>query len=658
MEGARYAHKRSHSQFEEDSVDRSVRQRRRGGFERTPEAAAPPVDDVVYRILCPGAKIGSVIGKGGSIIKSLRNETGAKIKVADGIPGSDERVIFISPRERREGKPRGGSKEMDKDKEQNGEESTPLPASQEALFKVFARIVEGEEFDEDEDSSRNVTARLLVPSNQIGCLLGKAGKIIEQMRVESGAQIRVLPREQLPKCAYHTDELVQLTGELALVKKALTTISTRLYDNPPRDKPPQAGHLGPFQESTILPGTLLPPGAFFPQGNASIAPGQLGGHLVGIAPHLGGLGGSTWSYGASAFPLAHGLPGGGRVKDEPVEGEFAVRLLCPNEKIGSVIGKGGMIIRSIREETCARIKIADAVANAEERVIHITSNEVLHEQVSPALEAVLQLQSRISDPSAEKDGAMTTRFLVPSANIGCLLGKKGSIIADMRRNTRANIRVLSKEALPKCAHEDDELVQVVGDITVARDAVIEIITRLRANIFSEHMKNVSSNPGLGVQGSVPVSSTYEPRHEPSPGMFSLPGLGSQGLRSSIPATPRNWGLQGAAGGLGALSYVGSTPTAASFGTGRAGSGLVASVAGTTIEITIPGTVIGSIIGKGGSNIAQIRQISGAKVKLHDPKPGSDKRIIEISGAPDQTQAAQSLLEAFMFTAQTQATGLY
>ncbi|EFJ38442.1 hypothetical protein SELMODRAFT_73985 [Selaginella moellendorffii] len=496
MEGARYAHKRSHSQFEEDSVDRSVRQRRRGGFERTPEAAAPPVDDVVYRILCPGAKIGSVIGKGGSIIKSLRNETGAKIKVADGIPGSDERVIFISPRERREGKPRGGSKEMDKDKEQNGEESTPLPASQEALFKVFARIVEGEEFDEDEDSSRNVTARLLVPSNQIGCLLGKAGKIIEQMRVESGAQIRVLPREQLPKCAYHTDEL--LTGELALVKKALTTISTRLYDNPPRDKPPQAGHLGPFQESTILPGTLLPPGAFFPQGNASIA---------------------------------------------PVEGEFAVRLLCPNEKIGSVIGKGGMIIRSIREETCARIKIADAVANAEERVIHITSNEVLHEQVSPALEAVLQLQSRISDPSAEKDGAMTTRFLVPSANIGCLLGKKGSIIADMRRNTRANIRVLSKEALPKCAHEDDELVQVVGDITVARDAVIEIITRLRANIFSEHMKNVSSNPGLGVQGSVPVSSTYEPRHEPSPGMFSLPGLGSQGLRSSIPATPRNWGLQ-------------------------------------------------------------------------------------------------------------------
>jgi poly(rC)-binding protein 2/3/4 len=40
-----------------------------------------------------------VIGKGGSIIENLREETGARIKVADAVPGSEERVIIISANE-------------------------------------------------------------------------------------------------------------------------------------------------------------------------------------------------------------------------------------------------------------------------------------------------------------------------------------------------------------------------------------------------------------------------------------------------------------------------------------------------------------------------------------------------------------------------------
>lgn len=49
---------------------------------------------------------------------------------------------------------------------------------------------------------------------------------------------------------------------------------------------------------------------------------------------------------------------------------------------------------------------------------------------------------------------------MPTSRIGCLIGKGGSIITDMRKITKANIRVLSKENLPKVAAEDDEMVQV------------------------------------------------------------------------------------------------------------------------------------------------------------------------------------------------------
>jgi len=74
---------------------------------------------------------------------------------------------------------------------------------------------------------------------------------------------------------------------------------------------------------------------------------------------------------------------------------------------------------------------------------------------------MIQVQGRTTaEMGGDKDGIVTTRLLVPTNQIGCLLGKGGSIIEDMRRATRANIRILPKDTLPRCALESDELVQV------------------------------------------------------------------------------------------------------------------------------------------------------------------------------------------------------
>lgn len=52
------------------------------------------------------------------------------------------------------------------------------------------------------------------------------------------------------------------------------------------------------------------------------------------------------------------------------------------------------------------------------------------------------------------------------------------------------------------------------------------------------------------------------------------------------------------------------------------------------------------------------QISGAKVKLHDVRPGSSERMVEISGTPEQAHAAQSLLQAFILSGQSSSLGPY
>ena len=85
----------------------------------------------------------------------------------------------------------------------DGEESLRLHcAAQDALLKVHDRIVEedlsgGVMFG---NGNNFVTARLLVPN----------GDVIQRLRSETGASIRVLSADHLPTCAMGTDKLVQV----------------------------------------------------------------------------------------------------------------------------------------------------------------------------------------------------------------------------------------------------------------------------------------------------------------------------------------------------------------------------------------------------------------------------------------------------------------
>lgn len=84
------------------------------------------------------------------------------------------------------------------------------------------------------------------------------------------------------------------------------------------------------------------------------------------------------------------------------------------------------------------------------------------EDPSPTIDAAMRLQPRCSEKSEKDSGifVVTTRLLVPSSRIGCLIGKGGAIISEMRSLTRANIRIITTENLPKVTSEDEEMVQV------------------------------------------------------------------------------------------------------------------------------------------------------------------------------------------------------
>ncbi|KAM3304250.1 RNA-binding KH domain-containing protein RCF3 isoform X1 [Capsicum chacoense] len=436
--------------------------RRDGSKRRTPtdekESNTIGPEDTVFRYLCPTGKIGSIIGVGGDIAKQLRTETNSKIRISETIPGCDERVVTVY----------SGSEETNVC-EETGDLISP---AQDALFKVHDRVLAEEmRMEEDVEDHQQITVRMLVPSDQIGCVIGKGGQVIQNLRSETGTQIRVLSSEHLPPCALNSDELLQITGEGPAVKKALYQVAARLHDNPSRSQHQLLSSLSIYRSS------------------AGLVNPHAGTQVMGVTSLMGPYG----SYKSD-----------GRSRSASVR-EFAVRLVCPTENVGAVIGKGGGIIKQLRQESGAAIKVDSSAAEGDDCIIFVSAKEAYEEQ-SPTIDATMRLQARSSEKTEKESGdaILTTRLLVPSSRVGCLIGKGGSIVNEMRNTTRASIRILSKENLPKVASEDDEMVQITGDANVASNALLQILMRLRANTFEMEGAIAPFSPGISY---VPMSAS-------------------------------------------------------------------------------------------------------------------------------------------------------
>ncbi|XVE92654.1 hypothetical protein REPUB_Repub01dG0117900 [Reevesia pubescens] len=204
------------------------------------------------------------------------------------MPGSEERIVMVYSSSE-ETNPFDGGEEL-------------VSPAQDALFRVHDRVI-AEELPADEDfkeQTQVVTVRMLVASDQIGCVIGKGGQVIQIIRSETHAQVRVLSNEHLPPCALSSDELLQIIGEPSAVRKALYHVASRIHDNPSRSQ-----HL------------LL----------ASLSNMNQPSGMYMNAPLLGSYG----NYSSS--------------RDDTSAREFSLRLVCPVGNIGGVIGKGSGIIK-------------------------------------------------------------------------------------------------------------------------------------------------------------------------------------------------------------------------------------------------------------------------------------------------------------------------
>lgn len=150
------------------------------------------------------------------------------------------------------------------------------------------------------------------------------------------------------------------------MKKALYDISTRLHKHPRKENPPI--------DDLIYASTQ---GLFQPV--ASMAPPPHGNHLwpqhdnyaTPPPPWVDGYRNESFGYGLGNYNSSH------TGHDGEAPEEFSMRLLCPTARIGGVIGKSGANVRQLEHETQARIQVEDTSPEAEERIVNVSSREVM-----------------------------------------------------------------------------------------------------------------------------------------------------------------------------------------------------------------------------------------------------------------------------------------
>lgn len=168
---------------------------------------------VLFRFLCSNTIAGGVIGKGANVVKYLEKETGASIKFTSPVIGSKERVAIISSLEVTIFHQSHNLVSCFVYKFIMSSLQNPDPLyspAQIAIVRVFSRCIEVGLDQGMISNGESVTARVLVASGQVSCMLDDNGRFASDISIASGAEIQLMGADSLPKFAGVDDNVVQV----------------------------------------------------------------------------------------------------------------------------------------------------------------------------------------------------------------------------------------------------------------------------------------------------------------------------------------------------------------------------------------------------------------------------------------------------------------
>ncbi|NXC78129.1 PCBP2 protein, partial [Anhinga anhinga] len=305
--------------------------------------------------------------------------------------------------------------------------------------------------------------------------------------------------------------------------------------------------------------------------------------------------------------------------------------------------QGWESVKKMREESGARINISEG--NCPERIITLAGpTNAIFKAFAMIIDKLEEdISSSMTNSTAASRPPVTLRLVVPASQCGSLIGKGGCKIKEIRESTGAQVQVAG-DMLP---NSTERAITIAG----IPQSIIECVKQICVVMLESPPKGVtipyrpkpSSSPVIFAGGQVrPLlcswgcgAYTIQGQYAiPQPDLTKLHQLAMQ--QSHFPMSHGNTGFSG---------IESSSPEVKGYW-----AGLDASAQTTSHELTIPNDLIGCIIGRQGAKINEIRQMSGAQIKIANPVEGSTDRQVTITGSAASISLAQYLINVSLESA--------
>lgn len=231
------------------------------------------------------------------------------------------------------------------------------------------------------DGTDSYQVELRVPNNMVGLVIGKGGENIHRMQSQTGAHMQI---------AKESDMKPGETVRSIILKGTASTVAD----------------LKKRVEEVINNRVLVPGGLAM----------------------LGAAGSSLKLSSTTMRELEHA---------------YVIKIPVPNDKVGVVIGKGGMTIKSIQERTGATVQIPP-VADEDNPQIRTLSIGADHKEAVDAaqMEIFMALQMQQQQAQQALSSASNAVYIaVPDDKVGLIIGKGGVTIKDIQARTHVKIQI-------------------------------------------------------------------------------------------------------------------------------------------------------------------------------------------------------------------------
>lgn len=286
------------------------------------------------------------------------------------------------------------------------------------------------------------------------------------------------------------------------------------------------------------------------------------------------------------------------------------KLAIPNDKVGLIIGKGGSTIREIQMETGCKVLIPDPSSNGNTRELEIMGPS---DDLVARCEELVKQCTKVVDPIELSDGmsvAVVSEVLrVPDNKVGLIIGRGGSTIRTLMQESGAMIDIPKDNLIGKPYRE----ITLKG--TVEAIARCKVLVHQTITPWHEQQQQKGGIPPQPEQGD--RTSSQRPRHEdPHYDMHATAG------RPAYIPDP--------------MMYYAQPMPIPTMGRHMHEA--------PSIILPIPADRVGLVVGKGGSTIRHIQEISKTHVHVPPAVYGASVCNVQISGMPDQIAVCTAMIQ--------------